>query len=193
MPKPTTLQELFKTANKDLPVNLGFAVNMVDGKPVHFVDGDYSALQTDAPGIGIKTMPVGILKSIETVGNEILDLAKNAGVNIKDLKEFKHADLNTDGKIDAQEVGALVIAASMQHGAAVSRKNNQEQAWSVPDSKLSKEDLAKLSDPAKAELIHNVARQLLGDNGLLNLSATRSDVSNLSLKTAIIKSGRLPS
>lgn len=104
-----------------------------------------------------------IQQGAEILGQQMLDKAKELKIDITKLPEFKNVnlDLNKDGKIDAKEVGAIVLAASMdtrikQFGGVVTQFDN----------KLDKRDMEKLLDPKTAEMAKEIAKQLLADNGV---------------------------
>src|SRR5262249_30904440 len=67
-----------------------------------FKNGNYDA--RDKPDI---------MAGAEAFGNELIVIAKKQGVDLAKLPELQGVDYNGDGKLDAKEIGATIVAASM--------------------------------------------------------------------------------
>lgn len=143
-------------------------------KGLEFTNGNYNLRQHPE-----------ILAGAEEIGKEILQMADKQGVRIESLPEFKNADFNHDGKVDAKEIGATLLAASLVTGAPhfdggqmqmvvatsgtpVSDNAAQADVVSVFKNELTGEDIQSITRNllySKTTLvIPEIARQILGDN-----------------------------
>lgn len=155
--KPKNLNELLglKQTISNLTPFMAFSalakgIDLSDEKAPVFKDGDYS----------LKNHP-DINKAMEVVGQKIIDLAAKKGVKISDLPEFKTMDLNADGTHSAKEIGAVVLAISLN---TVTLSDQKTKVESTFDDKLAFMDVA--AAPYNLAMIKAVAKQLLQDNGV---------------------------
>jgi hypothetical protein len=98
-------------------------------------------------------------------GGGLINIAKSLGIDLSKTKEFQGADFNKDGKIDPQEAGAIMLAASM-NTEAMSSAAGMGYAKAIFDNHVSREDVEKLLDPKKKDAVMLIAKHLLGDNGV---------------------------
>jgi len=141
-------------------------INADTAAGVEFRNGNYN--------VGTHTE---ILQGMETFGRDIIAMAKRQGAEIKDLVEFKNADYNRDGKVDAKEVGATVVAASMRttttNGEVVSTFDNTIES-----------SLSSLSPEAR-KAVGEIAQQLLGDNKITGFKDTGSKEADAQFVNAV--------
>ena len=112
-----------------------------------------------------------ILKGAELLGQQLMDKAEKLGMKITDFKEFKDADLNKDGKVDAKEVGALLLASSSlgahpELGLTDTMISQFGELKSTFDNQLNQAEMKSLLDPKTAELVKGIAKKMLADNGV---------------------------
>lgn len=125
---------------------LAFVLN---SKMLTFNNGNYSLSKTP-----------DIKESMEEIGRRLLTQAAKEGIRITDLPGFSGVDLTGNGTVDAKEVGAIVLAASMQNHSYIG------STYSPFDNKLDADDMKKLLDPKTADNIKTIAKQILQDNGV---------------------------
>lgn len=118
-----------------------------------------------------------LLTNAEKIGNEIIAAAERKGIKVTDLPEFKNADLNNGGKVDAKEIGALMLASTMNTQTGESWNMFRPVSPDSPDSQkntigdtdivstfrnnLNGNDIAKLLDPKTADQAKLIASSCL--------------------------------
>ena len=110
-------------------------------------------------------LPSSLLKTMEVLGQKLIDQASKDGIAISDLAEFKNADFNKDKHVDAKEVGALILASCMDvesdgNGGALNTTKSDFRC------KLGNDQMAKLLNPEQAYITKLIANKLLQDNGV---------------------------
>src|ERR1700721_3361322 len=165
--KPQNMAELYKSAGVDV---------FAQGNSFGNFDYDTKTEYKDKPDITTKDIDnqknegtqfrngnynvdahPDIMAGAEAYGKELLQMAKKANVEITDLAEFKNLK-EIDGKVGPKEVGALVLAGSLD----TSKGPFVGEVTSRFDDNISADRIAALGlDPKAAALAKEIARQLL--------------------------------
>ena len=180
-PLADLIKEAFGTSYDDGKGLLGFLAEKADAaSPTNeivthhqvdtfdFYDGSFDLRKVDPDRKDV------FLATMKILGQKLIDQATNDGIKISDLTEFKNCDFNKDGKTDASEVGAILMASCMENktgiGSGVAGKSTgngrQFMCSNIFVNDLFKESMAKLLDPIHAETVKMIANKLLQDNGV---------------------------
>jgi hypothetical protein len=117
-------------------------------------------------------MDAQMMAGMEGFGKDLRAVAEKNGIDLAKTKEFKGADFNGDGKIDDKEIGAVVMAANM------TVQSGLGGVAAVHDNEVSADKMQKLLDPKSKAAALEIAKQLLGDNGVKVGEDTNSVASN---------------
>jgi hypothetical protein len=153
---------------KDRPDIADSAITNEHNVGIQFINGDYDVKDKKA-----------ILAGAEAYGREVLLAAEMFGVNIADLAEFKDADYNGDGQIDAREIGLTILAATLK----TDHQEGEAAIVSTFTNDITARAFEALLDPRSAHVATEIAKQLLGDND--EHKATNTDEANEEFINAI--------
>ena len=115
-------------------------------------------------------MPKPLLDAAKLMAQELMKIAQQQGVDLSKSPQWKDAGLLTkDGQVNVDSLSAYLLAKSMGNNTesfidspfAANRKDSLTVTF---DNKLGKEDYK--ADP---KLVFEMARQIMGDNGMRNV------------------------
>ena len=127
-----------------------------------------------------------ILKAIEIAGQQLLDEAKKEGIQIMHLPEFKHIDFEKHRRnkhIDAKEVGAILLAASMSNDVDA----DHGTTGSTFDNVLTQTEMKDMRDPDHARMVGLIAHKILQDNGIKAGNGKAKNQTNEEFTKALIE------
>ena len=99
-----------------------------------------------------------LIKGAEIFAQALIDEAKKENIKLTDMPELKFSDLNKDGAVDVHELGAFLLAMSMQD------KSYGVPDKSVFDNKLDKDETINMWNETTAAAVQTIARRILRDN-----------------------------
>lgn len=145
-----------------------------DGKQHFHVTGDFNTPTNDVGKFegrefkdGNFEMPAGLLKAAQENARDIIASAKKSGVDLSQTAEFgAAAQLTKDHKIDQDSLAAYLLAKSMGNGTdgTVNGMFGPSHLTARFENKLDTHE-TQTADP---KLVFEMARQIMGDNGMGN-------------------------